>query len=653
MLTLSLVCLLAPFFGFVVQYFLGKRLPRQGDVFTVAMIGASLVCAILITIRALGGETMEPWSFTWYAPGGADGPAWSIGLMVDGLTAMMLVVVTVVSFLVHVFSIGYMHGDAKYPLFFAWLQMFSVAMLLVVQADDLLLLFVGWELVGLCSYKLIGFWSEKKDPANAARKAFITTRIGDVGLVLSLMVIAAVVGSFDFDKIAAAVKDGTFSGPWLTIAGLGILAGAAGKSAQFGFHVWLPDAMEGPTPVSALIHAATMVAAGVYLIGRTMWMLTPDVLFVVAALGCLTGIMAGFIAVAQNDIKKVLAYSTVSQLGYMFLGLGVGAWHAALFHLATHAFFKALMFLGSGSVIHACHHEQDMRKMGGLWKKLPVTGTTFLVGVLAISGLPFFSGFYSKDAILAGAFHRHPILFWVGLAAAVLTAFYMMRLFAMTFLGKPRDEHIYEHAHEGGFSMQMPLVTLGILALIGGYGAWHEILLSPDTSLVVAGASTVGDVHHFEHDTSTVMPLAIAAGIGGLVLGWLVFSFLSAARLAALKRPLKGLETACTNKFFFDEFYREALLKPVYAFAAFCGWMDKVGVDGVVNAVGRGGRRLAGYSGLNDSVVVDGAVKGVGATAIAGGGVFSRLQSGRVRFYLSVSVGVIAVILVLLLKKSL
>lgn len=653
MLNLALVCLFAPLFGFVVQYFLGKRLPRQGDLFTVATLGASLVCAILLTIKALGGETMDPWSIEWFRPGGEGAPAWTLGVMVDGLTAVMLVVVTVVSFLVHVFSIGYMHGDAKYANYFAWLQMFTFAMLTVVLASDLMLLFIGWELVGLSSYKLIGFWCEKKAPANAGRKAFITTRIGDVGLVLALMVIAAVVGSFDFGKIAAAVQDGTFSGPWLTIAGLGVLAGAAGKSAQFGFHVWLPDAMEGPTPVSALIHAATMVAAGVYLVGRTMWMLTPEVLYVVAALGALTGIMAGFIAVAQNDIKKVLAYSTVSQLGYMFLGLGVGAWHAALFHLATHAFFKALMFLGSGSVIHACHHEQDMRKMGGLWKKLPVTGTTFLAGVLAISGLPFFSGFYSKDAILSGAYHRFPFLFWIGLAAAVLTAFYMMRLFVMTFLGKARDQHIYDHAHEGGFSMQMPLVVLGILAVIAGYGAWHEILLAPDTGLVIAGHHTIGDIHHFEHDTATVAPLAIAAGIGGLVIGWFVFSILSAARLAALKRPLKGLEWACSNKFFFDEFYREALLKPTYAFAAFCGWMDKTGVDGVVNAIGRGGLRLAGYSGVNDDVVVDGAVKGVGATALAGGGVFSRLQSGRVRFYLSVSVGIVAVILVLLLKKSL
>ena len=662
MLTLALVCLLAPFGGFVVQYFLGKRLPRGGDIWTVATIGASLVCAILIALRALNGEAMEPWSFEWYRPGGAEGAAWSIGLMVDGLTAMMLVVVTLVSFLVHVFSIGYMHGDPKYPLFFAWLQMFSVAMLLVVLADDLMLLFIGWELVGLCSYKLIGFWSEKKDPANAARKAFITTRIGDVGMVLALMIIVAYVQSFDFATIAAAIQSGAIPEPWLTIAGLGIVAGAAGKSAQFGFHVWLPDAMEGPTPVSALIHAATMVAAGVYLVGRTMWMLTPDVLYVVAALGALTGIMAGFIAVAQNDIKKVLAYSTVSQLGYMFLGLGVGAWHAALFHLATHAFFKALMFLGSGSVIHACHHEQDMRKMGGLWKKLPVTGTTFLAGVLAIAGLPFFSGFYSKDAILAGAYHRFPILFWIGLAAAVLTAFYMMRLFVMTFLGKPRDEHIHENAHEGGFSMQMPLVVLGILAVIAGYGAWHWTLMDPAPALYIADDATglsVGghvtvlkDLTHFEHETTTVAPLAIAAGIGGLVLGWLVFSVLSAAKLAALKKPLGGLETACSNKFFFDELYREVLLRPTYAFARFCGWTDKYGVDGVVNAIGRGGRRLARLSGLHDSEVVDGAVKGVGATALAGGGVFSRLQNGRVRFYLSVSVGIVAVLLVLLLKKS-
>jgi NADH-quinone oxidoreductase subunit L len=333
----------------------------------------------------------------------------------------------------------------------------------------------------------------------------------------------------------------------------------------------------------------------------------------------------------------------------------VGAWHAALFHLATHACFKALMFLGAGSVIHGCHHEQDMRRLGGLWRKMPVTGTTFLVGVLAISGLPWLSGFYSKDAILAGAWNgAMPALFWVGLLGAVLTAFYMMRLFVMTFLGDPGDEAIHEHAHEGGFSMKMPLIVLAALSVVAGgvfgWGLWHETLLAPDTKVVVAGEFTVMDIHR-EHDTTTVAPLAIAAGIGGLVLGWVVFSALSAARLAALKRPFLPLERACAGKLFFDELWQAVLLQPAYAFARLCGRVDLHGVDGVVNAVGRAGLRLARASGWNDDSVVDGAVRGVGVTALVGGGVFSRLQSGRVRFYLSVSVGVVAAVLVFVLLQ--
>ncbi len=644
LLALALVCLFAPVFGFLLQYFLGRSILRRGDLLTVLAILISLICSILIAADALGDSTSHQWTHAWFSPFGADAAPLTVGIAIDGLTAVMLVVVCLVSFLVHVFSLGYMQGDAKYPLFFAWLQMFSVSMLLLVLADNLLLLVVGWELVGLCSYKLIGFWSEKQAPANAARKAFITTRIGDLGLFLALMVIHAEVGTFDIGALREAVASGAFQGPWLTVAAFGLVAGAAGKSAQLGFHVWLPDAMEGPTPVSALIHAATMVAAGVYLLGRFMFMLPPEVLFVVASLGAVTALMSGFIALAQDDIKKVLAYSTVSQLGYMFLGLGVGAWHAALFHLTTHAFFKALMFLGSGSVIHACHHEQDMRRMGGLWKKLPVTGTTFLAGVLAIAGLPFLSGFYSKDAILSGAYHRYPVLFWIGLAAAVLTAFYMTRLFVMTFLGKPRDQGLYDHAHEGPVSMRMPLVVLAVLAVAAGWGSWHTTLLDPPTDVVVAGVHTVGDAVHFEH-SSKVMAMAIAAGVGGLVLGWIVFSAL-AARLDRLKRPWRGLEKAAAGKFFFDELYREVLLRPVYLLARVCGILDAEGIDGVVNLVGRDTRALARLSGETDTRVVDGAVNGVGAAAQVGGRSVSRLQNGRVRFYLSLAVGVVALLIV-------
>jgi NADH-quinone oxidoreductase subunit L len=564
-----------------------------------------------------------------------------VGFRIDGLTAVMLVVVTLVSFLVHVFSMGYMHGDPKYPLFFAWLQMFSVSMLILVLAGNLLHLFIGWELVGLCSYKLIGFWSEKKAPCDAARKAFITTRIGDLGMMVAICALYAGVGSFEFEKIFHAVADGKITDPWLTITGLGLFAAAAGKSAQMPLHVWLPDAMEGPTPVSALIHAATMVAAGVYLVGRMMPVFTPEALTVVAVTGAVTALLAGCIALAQNDIKKVLAYSTVSQLGYMFLGLGVGAWHAALFHLTTHAFFKALMFLGSGSVIHACHHEQDMRRMGGLRTKIPITTWTFAVGVLAIAGVPFLSGFYSKDAILAGAYHRFPVLFWMGLASAVLTAFYMTRLFVMTFLGKPKDAHIHEHAHEGGKSMTIPLIVLAVLAVAAGWGAWHEKLLAPATGGIIATAKTVGDIHHFEH-SGVVAALAIAAGLLGLGAGLYVFWRMRAEVFAALKRPFGWLETAFARKFWFDEVYRDVVLRPAYALARFFGATDANAVDGLVNAVGRGGLGSAKVSGATDRVVVDGAVLGTGWTLWGLGGLATWTQNGKVRGYLSWSVVAVA-----------
>ena len=645
LLALCLTVVVAPLVGFVIQYAGGRRLPGQGAWLTVGTIGVSLGCAIAIALDVLQWGDLLGMQFdlgTWLPAG--DGAAWNLGITLDGLTAVMLVVVSGVSFLVHLFSVGYMKGDAKYPLFFAWLQMFSVSMLILVLADNLLHLFMGWELVGLCSYKLIGFWSEKQAPCDAARKAFITTRIGDLGMLLAICIIGGAVGSFSFKGIEAAVAGGSFHGVWLSVAGFGLLFAAMGKSAQIGLHVWLPDAMEGPTPVSALIHAATMVAAGVYLIGRMAFMLTPEVLTVTAIVGAVTALVAGCMALAQDDIKRVLAYSTVSQLGYMFLGLGVGAWHAALFHLTTHAFFKALMFLGSGSVIHACHHEQDMRKMGGLWKKLPITGTTFFLGVIAISGVPWItSGFFSKDGILSGAYAVQPVLFWMGLAGAVLTAFYMVRLFAMTFLGSPKDEHVHEHAHESPMVMTIPLVVLGVLAVCAGWGTWHELLLAPPTS--VAGAA-LQSRHEEHHHAGAVAPLAIAAALLGLLLGAFVF-WKSAARVPDWKKPFRALETAFAHKFWFDEFYAKVLVQPAYKLAEVFRFVDSRGVDGLVNAVGRGGVKAGKASGAHDRRVVDGLVRLTGATAQGLGSVVSMLQSGRVRFYLSLSVGALALALLL------
>ena len=648
MLNLALVIVLAPFVGFLLQSAFGRRLPRQGDWLTILGIGASFAAAVIVFGRVLGGEVLDAADpaanarWEWMRFGEV---VWNVGIKIDGLTAVMLFVVTLVAFLVHVFSSAYMHGDPKYWKFFAWLQMFSTSMLILVLADNLLVLFIGWELVGLCSYKLIGFWSERQDPCNAARKAFITTRIGDLGMVVALMLIYSQTKSFAFEDMFRAASTGGLDQQVRTWASLGLFMAAMGKSAQFPLHVWLPDAMEGPTPVSALIHAATMVAAGVYLVGRTFPLFTDASLLVVASVGAVTAVMAGLIALAQNDIKKVLAYSTVSQLGFMFLGLGCKAWHAALFHLTTHAFFKALMFLGSGSVIHACHHEQDMRKMGGLWRKLPITGTTFFIGVLAIAGFPFVtSGFFSKDAILAGAWHAHPALFWIGLGAAVLTAFYMFRLFAMTFLGKPKDEHVFEHAHESPFAMTLPLLVLCALSVAAGWDLfhWHSKLLDP----VAAGATAAGSIGHHEH-SQFVMILAITAGCVGLGAGLIVFRAMAPERLAALKRPFGGLERAFARKFGFDELYREVILRPAYVLANVLAWTDREGVDGAVNGIGRTAASAARGSGTIDRVVVDGAVRGTGAAILAGGDGVARTQSGRIRTYVAFGIAAVALILIL------
>ena len=647
--SLCLAVLVAPLVGFVLQYTVGRRMGAKGAWMTVGFIGVSLAASLAIGYEALQGgaafaKHFGPW--TWLEPG--DGAAWTIGMTVDGLTAVMLVVVTLVSFLVHVFSTAYMKGDPKYPLFFAWLQMFSFSMLVLVLADNLLHLFMGWELVGLCSYKLIGFWSEKSAPCEAAKKAFITTRIGDLGMMVAICVLGGAVGSFEFERVFTAAASGAIDDTWLLLAGLGLFMAAAGKSAQLPLHVWLPDAMEGPTPVSALIHAATMVAAGVYLIGRMAPMLTPDVMTVVATVGAMTALVAGLIAVAQNDIKRVLAYSTVSQLGYMFLGLGVGAWHAGLFHLTTHAFFKALMFLGSGSVIHGCHHEQDMRKMGGLRRKMPITAWTFLVGVLAIAGVPWItSGFYSKDGILSGAYGVSPLLFWIGMAGAVLTAFYMMRLYVMTFEGEPRDAHVHEHAHESPKSMTFPLVLLALLTLVIGPLAWHELMLAPPTGVEPGAAwGTLQTLHEEHQHAGTVMWLAIAAGLGGLALGWIVFHA-QRDKLEARKRPFGALEVAFANKFWFDELYDVVLIAPAHGLAALYRWFDETVVDGLVNLVGRKGVRTGDLSAANDRGVVDGLVRFTGHACQSAGAAFSALQSGRVRLYLSLSVGVLALALLL------
>jgi NADH-quinone oxidoreductase subunit L len=461
---------LLPLASFFINIAVGKRLPRKGDWLSLATILAGLVMSIgifLEVFRAYDPNFKYHVVTPWLAVG--DRFTLNVGILVDNVTAVMLLVVTGVSTLVHLFSIGYMHGDPRYNRFFAYLSIFSFSMLGLVLSESFFFIYIFWELVGVSSYLLIGFWFEKKSAADAGKKAFITTHIGDVGFLIGNMIIFVTCGVFGYDEVFQAIGQGKLSGTLLTIAGIGVFCGAIGKSAQFPLHVWLPDAMEGPTPVSALIHAATMVAAGVYLVGRVYPMFTPDAFLFIAYIGFITLFIAATIALTQNDIKKVLAYSTVSQLGYMIMGLGVGGYTAGLAHLATHAAFKACLFLGSGSVIHAVH-SQDVREMGGLRKKMPITFVTFVIATLAIAGVPGFSGFFSKDMILAAALEfgmknpAHYVLFFGALFTAGLTAFYMFRLVIMTFLGEPKDRHKFDHAHESPPNMWVPLVVLAIFS---------------------------------------------------------------------------------------------------------------------------------------------------------------------------------------------
>jgi NADH-quinone oxidoreductase subunit L len=476
--------ILIPLFSFWVQMFLGrKHMPRQGDWFAIGAIGLSFVLSFLIYKQAIAayqsGEAFlhQIGQFDWIAFTQESGQRvpWRIGFWVDSLTAVMLMVVCIVSLLVHIFSVGYMKGEENYSRYFGYLGLFSFSMLLLVLTDNLFVLYCSWELVGVSSFLLIGFFINKDSAAAAAKKAFLTNRVGDIGFAIGLYLIYSNLHTFSFSEIFEKVAAGELAGWKLTATSLALFCGAVGKSAQFPLHIWLPDAMEGPTPVSALIHAATMVAAGVYQVARLYPVYSDTALLVVAYVGAFTALGAATIAITQFDIKRVLAYSTLSQLGYMMAALGVGAYTAGMFHLTTHAFFKALLFLCSGSVIMAMHHEQDMRKMGGLAKKIPITFLCMAIGTIAISGVPFFSGFYSKDMILAGALEKamenphHALIFLALLLAAGITAFYMFRLLFMTFTGKPRDEHAYDHAKESPAAMVVPLLLLAFLAIGSGY----------------------------------------------------------------------------------------------------------------------------------------------------------------------------------------
>ncbi len=605
---------LLPFIGFLINGLLLGRLPRPVVSFIAcASVGLSFVIALLLffDLKAMPADMrlIEQTLFTWIPAGSFHA---NIAYMLDPLSAVMILVVSGVGFVIHIYSVGYMHHDPCFGRYFTYMNLFTFAMLTLVLADNFLLMFVGWEGVGLCSYLLIGFWYEKKSAADAGKKAFIVNRIGDFGFLIGMFIIFWQIGSLDFQTVMAEAPHVFIAGGGLiTAVCLLLFMGATGKSAQIPLFVWLPDAMEGPTPVSALIHAATMVTAGVYMIVRTnvLYMMAPDAMLVVAIIGVATAFFAATIGLAQNDIKRVLAYSTVSQLGYMFLACGVGAFTAGIFHLMTHAFFKALLFLGAGSVIHGMSNEQDMRYMGGLKKYMPITFWTMLIATLAISGIPGFSGFFSKDEILWKSFSSqfgHPVFWVLGVITAGLTAFYMFRLINMTFFGKGRmDDKTRKHLHEAPRSMTVPLIVLAVLSVVGGYvglphvffGAtnyfehWMAPVLSGGQAASHALASGGGD-------TGTELGLMAASVL--LVLIAIYFAYLlynkSPERATSLREKLSGMHKMIVNKYYVDEIYGATIVRPLVYFSLFL-WkvVDVVVIDGFINGLAGAYSDVSGY----------------------------------------------------------
>ncbi len=601
-----------PLAGFIINGLLGRRLSalagpgKRSELLAgligCATVGAGFVIAVATLAEMLGEEPEARmhilYLFNWVTAGSLSA---SVAFQIDQLSVLMMLIVTGVGFLIHVYSIGYMHGDPGFGRFFAYLNLFIFAMLALVLADNFLLMFLGWEGVGLCSYLLIGFWYdrrfEKGTTADAAKKAFVVNRIGDFGFLIGMFLIFTTFGSLNFVTVFGQASMMSVGAPVVTWITLALFLGATGKSAQIPLFVWLPDAMAGPTPVSALIHAATMVTAGVYMVARCsiLYSLAPLTMDVVAVVGACTALMAASIGLVQNDIKKVLAYSTVSQLGYMFLALGVGAFSAGLFHVLTHAFFKALLFLGSGAVIHALHDEQDIRKMGGLKEHLPATYWTFLVGTIAISGIPPFAGFFSKDEILWRAFaNGYPVLWALGVIGAGLTAFYMFRLLSLTFSGEKRWEE-GKHPHEAPASMTIPLIILAALSLFGGLvgippslGGRNAIEQWLEPVFETANMRLPTGAHGTEFVEYVLMVLSVTVALAGIyiALRWYLRKRDVPDQLSV---RLSGLYKILLNKYYVDEAYEAAVVTPTVKGSEKLLWkgIDVGVIDWCVNAVAR------------------------------------------------------------------
>ncbi len=578
-----------PLAAFLIDGLFGRRwLGHLTGLIATVAVGLSAVLSIGVFLEVLGGKTQTVVSlYRWIAVGDF---SINVSALIDPLSSVMLLVVTVVSFLIFVYSNGYLAHDAGFYRFFTWLSLFVFAMLILVMADNYLLMFVGWEGVGLCSYLLIGFWFERPEPYYAAKKAFVMNRIGDWGYTIGIITIFLVFGSMNFVDVFKRLEESAPAQGVLTLICIALFFGATGKSAQLPLYSWLPDAMEGPTPVSALIHAATMVTSGVYLVARSMPLFEDagPSLQVVGVVGAITAIFAATIALVQFDIKRVMAYSTVSQLGYMFLALGVGAPVAAIFHLATHAFFKALLFLGSGSVIHGLGGEQDMRKMGGLRRKMPVTFWTMLIAGGALAALPPLAGFWSKDEILGAAFtNGHLVLYVVGIITAVLTAFYVTRALWMTFYGEPRDHHLYDHAHESPRVMTLPLVALAAGSAVLGIAIGFPPEQGFIHSFLAPVVKAAGVTEHLP-ELATVVALAVVsvvAGVIGIAIGLSMY-MRHRPDPAALTRAAGPIYRVLVNKYYVDELYDHRFVEAARAFAGASWAFDIHIIDGLANRLG-------------------------------------------------------------------
>ncbi len=599
---LTLLCALVPLFpfiGFLVNGLGFRNIPNSAaGVISTASAVASFVVSVLLFSNFLSGGS-QPFTavlFDWVSVGGLK---IQFSYLIDQLSLLMLMVVTGVGSLIHLYSMGYMHHDEGFGKFMAFLNLFMFSMLLLVMGSNYLIMFFGWEGVGLCSYLLIGFWNKNVSYGDAARKAFVMNRIGDLGFLIGIFLIINTFGSVEyqqvFPKAVELFKAGDSTVFWITFC---LFIGAMGKSAQIPLYTWLPDAMAGPTPVSALIHAATMVTAGIYMVIRSnvLYTLAPDTLEIIAIVGLATALFAASIGLFQNDIKKVLAYSTVSQLGYMFLALGVMAYSSAMFHVMTHAFFKALLFLGAGSVIHAMGGEQDIRKMGGLQGHIKITFLTFLIGTIAISGIPPFAGFFSKDEILMHVYEHNKLLWALGVVGSMMTSFYMFRLLFLTFFGTFRGtKHQHEHLHESPLSMTVPLMVLAVLSVFGGalglpevFGFNHQLanFMSPLFEHSKTVNALVGAKSALPHSTEyALMFVSVMAVALSMTAAWVLF--VKKANVPASDETLDGMTKVIYNKYYVDEIYQAAIVKPLYSLSEFCHSVAETAMDMLVESTGK------------------------------------------------------------------